>query len=64
VRIVVYNILGQSVRTLYSGLQAGGDHTVFWIATNDAGDPVHSGVYFYRLTTPSETISKKMMYIK
>lgn len=64
VRIDIYNVLGQTVRTLIDTEQTGGSHVVHWDGCDDVGDAVPSGVYFYRLSTPSEVVSKKMLYLK
>ncbi|MCP4710677.1 MAG: T9SS type A sorting domain-containing protein [Planctomycetes bacterium] len=53
VEIVIYNAVGQLVKTLVSGQQDAGYQQVVWSAKNDAGERVHSGVYFYRMTADS-----------
>lgn len=64
VRLEVYNILGQVVRTLVCGRQAAGVYRVSWDGRDAAGAPAASGVYFYRLMTDQVTHSRKMMYLK
>ncbi|HXX65023.1 MAG TPA: FlgD immunoglobulin-like domain containing protein, partial [Bacteroidota bacterium] len=68
VSLVVYNILGQRIATLASGLAAAGEHVVTWNGRDQAGRAVSSGVYFYRLqATGSEgtfTNIKKMLLLK
>jgi hypothetical protein len=64
VKIVVYNMLGSKVRTLYSGLQDAGFRSVLWNATNDQGDPVSAGVYIYTIETNGYYASKKMILLK
>ncbi len=59
VTLKVYNILGQEVATLFSGVQRAGNYT----ATFD-GSGFASGVYFYRLQAGSVSITKKLMLIK
>ncbi|MCX6121255.1 MAG: T9SS type A sorting domain-containing protein [Ignavibacteriales bacterium] len=49
VKIKIYNVLGQEVRTLFSGIQSVGLQSVVWNSTNDAGKIMSSGVYFYRV---------------
>jgi hypothetical protein len=60
----VYNILGQKVRTLLHEAQTAGTWKVVWDGTNDAGNLVPSGIYFYRLSAPDVSITKKMMLLK
>jgi flagellar hook assembly protein FlgD len=64
VSLVVYNVLGQQVRTLVNGVVAAGYHTAVWDSKNDRGQTMESGVYFYRLQFGSMSIVKKMLLIK
>ncbi len=59
VTLKVYNVLGQEVATLFSGMQKAGNY----IATFEAGRYA-SGVYFYRLQSGSFSSVKKMMLMK
>ena len=59
VNLTVYDMLGKKVSTLYSGNLSAGYHTMQFKANNLA-----SGVYIYRLETPSEVITKKMLLVK
>jgi hypothetical protein len=64
VKLVVYNVLGQSVRTLVDEERYAGVHQVSWDGTNDRGDAVSSGVYFYRMQAGKFTDTKKMTLLK
>jgi hypothetical protein len=59
VELSVYNVQGQKVATLVSGMKPAGEYEVTWNAGGKA-----SGVYYYTLTTSMGTISRKMVYIK
>ena len=59
VTLEVLNSVGQKVMELVNGQQSAGYHT----ATFDASG-LSSGVYLYKLTTPSFTQTKKMLLIK
>lgn len=59
VTLEVFNSLGQKVMELVNGQQSAGYHT----ATFDASG-LSSGVYLYKLTTPSFTQTKKMLLVK
>lgn len=59
VTLKVYNVLGQNVATLFSGMRAPGQ----FVATFD-GTRLTSGVYFYTLEAGGVTISKKLMLLK
>ena len=47
----IYDISGQLVKTLIDALKPAGIYKVDWDGTNEAGEQVASGVYFYRLRT-------------
>lgn len=64
VRLIVYDLLGRQIRTLLDSPQSPGMHTAVWDGLTASGSPAASGVYFYRLTTPTQTDSKKMLLLK
>jgi hypothetical protein len=47
--LAIFNTLGQRVRTLVNTLQEPGSYTCRWDGCNESGEPVSSGIYFYRL---------------
>ncbi len=55
VTLIVYDALGRRVRTLASGTLPAGRHTAQWDGRNDAGAPVGSGVYLYRIAGHTAT---------
>ncbi len=59
VRLDVYNILGEQVATLVQGHHEVGRYTIQWEASNIA-----SGMYFYRISSPKYTSTKKMVLMK
>lgn len=63
-QLTVYNVLGQKVRVLFNGSLQAGEHSYEWNGQNDNGESVQSGIYFYRLETPSWSDSKKMTFLK
>ena len=65
VKLTVYNVAGQVVRTLVAEHQNAGRYTVEWDAANDSGHGLSSGMYFYRLQAGGEFREvKKMMLLK
>lgn len=64
VKLDIYNLMGQKIKTLVSGKQSTDFHSVKWDGRNDAGIPVTSGVYIYRLKTNEGVQSKKMILMK
>ncbi len=64
VSLEVYNLLGQHVKTLANGMYDAGSHTVSWNGTNNNGEDVPSGIYFYSLRTEEFSKTNKMMLIR
>ena len=59
VELSVYNMLGEKVGNLLSGLMNAGEHKVNFDASN-----LSSGVYFYKLTTDNNVTIRKMILMK
>ncbi|MEW6412554.1 MAG: C25 family cysteine peptidase [Candidatus Zixiibacteriota bacterium] len=64
VTLEVINILGQNVRTLLNESLSAGSHSVNWNGNDKNGAAVASGVYFYRLTTETDSAVRKMILAK
>jgi hypothetical protein len=60
----VYNVSGQTVRTLIDAVMTAGEHSVQWDSKNENGENVASGIYVYRLTAGDVVTSKKMTLLK
>jgi len=64
VNLVVYNMVGQKVRTLRSETMQPGYHSMVWDGRNDVGSQVATGMYFYSIQTGSFQATKKMLFLK
>jgi len=64
VKINVYNISGQLVRTLVDAKQLPGYYNIAWNGRDNSGRPVSAGVYFYRLNAGDINLTKKMVLLK
>jgi len=64
VRLDIYNVLGQRVATLADETLPPGRYEYQWNGRDGAGQPVASGLYFYRLTTNKQSETKKMVLLK
>ncbi|MFZ0389799.1 MAG: S8 family serine peptidase [Calditrichia bacterium] len=64
VKLEIFNILGQKIRTLVNDVRDAGRHTVRWDGTNDAGYQMPSGVYIYRMESEDFVQTSKMMLMK
>ena len=64
VSITVYDIQGRAVKTLVDSEQSAGYKSIQWNATNDAGAPVSTGLYFYIIQAGNFNQTKKMILLK
>jgi len=65
VRIEIYDVSGSLVRTLVNEEKEVGRHVATWDGRDGAGNQVHTGVYFYRMTAPGyASQAKKMLLLK
>ena len=59
VKLIVYNTLGQTIKTLESGYKNAGNYSI-----NFNASALPSGIYFYRLEAGQFSQIKKMILIK
>ena len=69
VRITIYDTHGNVVRQLNLGHQPIGlyqrrSRAAYWDGTNNIGEPVANGLYFYTLTAGNFTATRKMLILK
>ena len=64
VKVKIYNMRGEEVRTLVDGKRYAGTHSVTWDGHDNSGNKVSSGVYIYRLNAGKYTATKKMAMLK
>ena len=69
VSISIYNTTGKLIRTLPIGYQSAGFYksrgrAAYWDGCNETGEPVASGIYFYRLQTGGYTGLRRMVILK
>ena len=64
VSLTIYNILGQTVRTLVEGRLNAGSQTVAWDGKDDKGNDLSSGVYFYQLRAGEVSETKRLVLLK
>lgn len=64
VKILIYNVLGQKVRTLVNAHKPVGVYRVTWDGKNDSGHSVSSGLYLYKITAGPFTGIRKMLVLK
>ena len=61
IRIAVFDMLGQHVRTLHEGVHPEGTHDIFWDGKDLNGNPVPPGVYV--CTLYSENVAVKSVKV-
>lgn len=59
--VTVYNILGQVVRSYERGQ---GTHSLKWDGMDQYNRPCSSGIYFYRVTSPTMNQTKKLVLVR
>ena len=64
VRLEVFDMMGRRVATLVDQRLGAGRHQTRWDARNDAGSPVASGVYIYRMQAGSFESVEQMILMK
>ena len=64
VTLDVFDVAGRMVASLENGPMTPGPHESPWDLTDDAGNTVASGVYFYRLKAGDETLTRKLIVIR
>jgi len=64
VELVVFNLLGERVRVLVNEVRPAGAYEARWDGTNERGELVSGGIYFYRLTAGAFTRLQKMIFLR
>ncbi|MGD9140723.1 MAG: M6 family metalloprotease domain-containing protein [bacterium] len=64
VAVIVYDIKGRRIKELARGPFEAGRHSVVWDGTDARGNPVCSGIYFYRFITPVKARTGKVTLLR
>jgi hypothetical protein len=64
VELAIYNIKGQKIKTLVNETLPAQNYNIVWNGRDDNNQQVSSGVYFYRMHTPTYTSTRKMILMK
>jgi len=63
--LIIYNLIGQKIKSLINQNMEAGQHSVIWDGTDDSGKTVSGGMYFYQLKVGKNiSESKRMMLLK
>lgn len=61
IEVIIYNMNGQKVKSVYNGKLSQGKHTIVWNGLNEAGDKVHEGIYLAELLMDGQREVKKLI---
>ncbi len=64
ITLEVYNVRGQKIKTLVDRYQTSGSHSIIWNGDDENGNPVSSGLYFYKLHTVKMIKTRKMVLLE
>ena len=64
VRLAIYNLMGQPVRTLVDRVQTAGMYQVPWNGRDDLGSAVAAGIYLARLDYPGGVQTRRLICLK
>ena len=64
VRMFLYALTGQRIRTLVRGVRPAGSYSVTWDSKNDAGREVASGVYLCRMEMDEYRAVRKLVLVR
>ena len=64
VNVLVYDMVGRMVKTLVNGSKNAGQNYIKWNGTNDNGEQVSAGLYFYTIQIGEYIETKKMVLLK
>lgn len=64
IKLEIFNILGQKVKTLINEDKSPGYYTIQWNGNSDLGDSMNSGIYFIKFSSDKFSDIKKMTFLK
>ncbi len=64
----IYDLKGTKIKTVLNKNQKSGDYNIYWNGTNDKGERMTSGIYFYQIDITNDnnnfTQTRKMLMLK
>jgi hypothetical protein len=66
IKLAIYNLLGQKIRTLYDGVKSAGNHQAIWDGKDNHAIELPSGLYFCRLSVEGGRCvqTKKLLLVR
>lgn len=62
--VQVFNLYGQQIKTLVNANQVTGNYHIKWDATDNKGETVPSGIYYYRVRAGSHSQTRRMILMR
>ncbi len=63
ISIIIYNILGKKIKTVFEGYQSNRTGFVVWDGTDDMGQGMAAGIYLYCLRAKEVNLTRKMLLL-
>jgi len=63
VSLDIFSVTGARIKSLFTGILTPGPHSIPWDGTNDRGERLASGVYFFRLNSDGVSLNRKIVLI-
>ena len=64
VELIIYNLLGEKVKTLVNAVQGPGRYVVEWDGCDDNGRKVAPGIYFYQIKLGDRRSTRKLLFVQ
>lgn len=64
VRVMIYNLLGEKVKTLLDKDSSTGQYQISWNGVDESNRPMASGVYFIKMEADRQVVSRKMLLLR
>ncbi|MCX7798695.1 MAG: T9SS type A sorting domain-containing protein [Melioribacter sp.] len=64
VKLIIYDALGREIKKLIDEVKPAGKYSVLWDGSDNTGNKVTSGVYFYKIIAGNFIQTKKMILMK
>jgi len=64
VKLIIYNMLGEEVRTLVNQIQEAGSHKVTWDGRDSNGSRAATGIYIYKMVAGDFIAVNKMILMR
>ena len=64
VKLVVHDLVGNEVKVLIDDFIGAGQKRIVYDGTNNGGNEISGGIYFYTLSFKGQRVTKKMVFLK